>query len=94
MKTFLKSIFKFIQSIFLQFILSLVAIISWVNCQELGNNSEVGTYEKELGNTLEFETVGTSVGTGFNGGAISMGIICSVCIVMIVWLEINKKSNL
>jgi uncharacterized membrane protein (DUF485 family) len=61
MKTFL----KFLNSIFLQFLLSFVALISWVS-----------SFDSE-----------------YIGGSISMGIICSVCIIMIVWIEINKKNN-
>lgn len=89
----MKTFFKYLQSIFLQFILSLVAIISWVNCQELGNNSEGGVYDREISNALNSETVETSIEAGFNGGALAMGIICSVCIVMIVWLEIIKQNK-
>lgn len=63
--TNMKTFFKFLNSIFLQFLLSFVALISWVS----SFNSE------------------------YIGGSISMGIICSVCIIMIVWIEINKKNN-
>lgn len=89
MKTFLRSIFKFLQSIFLQVILGIVAFASFEECKMSGERFEVGTYQVEV-----LETVGTSIDSGFNGGALGMGIVCSVCIVMIVWLEINKKSKL
>ena len=61
MKTFLKTFLKFIQSIFLQVILGIVAYISF--------------HEADFNDKL------------------IMGVICSVCIIMIVWLEINKKSK-
>ena len=93
MKTFLLSILKFTKSIFLQTLLGVVALISGLNCIELGNKYQVGTYEKKLGRSFNYETVGTSIDAGYDGGAIAMGIICSVCIIMIVWLEINKKSK-
>jgi hypothetical protein len=92
MKTFFKSFFKFIQSIFLQVLLGIVAIASFVECRELGYDYQVGTYDKEL-NYDKIETVGTTITAGFNGGAFAMGIICSVCIIMIVWLEINKQNR-
>ena len=92
MKTFLKSIFKFIQSIFLQVLLGFVAFTSFEECRITGNMFEVGTYEKEI-DYKTTETVGTAIVSGFNGGTIAMGIICSVCLIMIVWLEINKKSK-
>lgn len=63
--TNMKTFFKFLNSIFLQFLLSFVALISWVS-----------SFDSE-----------------YIGGSISMGIICSVCIIMIVWIEINKKNN-
>ena len=57
----------------------------------IGNHSDVGIYLKRTdGNN---EIVGTNIDAGFNGGAIAMGLICSVSIIMIVWLEINKKSK-
>jgi hypothetical protein len=89
----MKIFFKFLKSIFLQTILSVIAVISWVNCQELGKKYEGGIYDREISNTLNSETVETSIEAGFNGGALGMGIICSICIVMVVWLEINKKSK-
>ncbi len=82
---------KTFKSIFLQLLLGIVALASWINCHLIGNNSEGGTYLKSTDD--DYETVGTSIDAGYNGGALAMGIICSVCIIMIVWLEINKKAN-
>ena len=49
MKTFLNSIFKFLQSIFLQVLLGIVAFESYNKSSQLGEmfNSNVGTYEKK-----------------------------------------------
>jgi hypothetical protein len=92
MKTIFKSFFNFLQSIFLQVVLGIVAFASFEECKQLGDRFEVGTYEKGADyNTTE--TVGTTITSGFNGGTVAMGFICSVCIIMIVWLEINKKSK-
>ena len=91
MKTFFKSIFKFLQSIFLQVILAIVALASFEECKQLGDRFEAGTYMKR--GEGSYEDVGTSIEAGFNGGAFAMGIICSVCIIMIVWLEINKQNR-
>lgn len=91
-RQFLNSIFKFLQSIFLQVILGIVGFNAFEQCQIIGHSFEVGTYEKGADyNTTE--TVGTTITSGFNGGTIAMGIICSICIIMIVWLEINKQNN-
>ncbi len=81
---------SYIKSISLQLILAFVAVISWLNCKKLGFNTasgEVFNYQTE-----EFEPLPT-IDAGYNGGAIAMGIICSVCILMIVWIEINKHSK-
>ncbi|MBP9847871.1 MAG: hypothetical protein KBC58_00375 [Flavobacterium sp.] len=82
---------KTFKSIFLQLLLGIIAIASWINCHLMGNLSEGGTYYKSTEG--DYETVGTSIDAGFNGGALAMGIICSVCIIMIVWLEINKPNK-
>lgn len=82
---------KTFKSIFLQLLLGIVAVASWINCHLIGNNSEGGTYLKRTEDG--YESVGTSIDAGFNGGALAMGIICSVCIIMIVWLEINKQNR-
>jgi hypothetical protein len=87
----MKAFFKFLKSIFLQFILAIVAVISWINSNEIGNRTEDGTYYKNYRHREEL--TGTSIDAGFDGGALAMGIICSVCIIMIVWIEINKKSK-
>jgi hypothetical protein len=90
-----KSTILFIRNIFLQFLLSIVAFVSWEKVSDLGemSSAEVGTYKKEIAG--EMVDVGTSVAleTGYIGGSISMGIICSICIIMIVWLEIKKKMK-
>ena len=31
--------------------------------------------------------------SGFNGGAIAMGLITCVCILGVVWLEINRSKK-
>ena len=92
MKTIFKSFFNFLQSIFLQVVLGIVAFASFEECRMSGDRFEVGTYEKGADyNTTE--TVGTTITSGFNGGTVAMGIICSVCIIMIVWLEVNKQNK-
>lgn len=91
----MRPIITFTKSYFLQFLLSLVALFSWVESQELGHRfmSESGTYQKELPMGGD-ETIGTSVSisSGFTGGTLAMGLITCVCIVMIVWIEIKKEK--
>lgn len=92
----MKTIVLFFKSLFLQFLLAVVAFFSWIEAQQFGDKfiSESGKYDKELING-DHEIVGTSVAitSGFTGGTLAMGLICCVCIVMIVWIEIKKKPN-
>ena len=88
---------KILKSYFLQFILSVVAVISWIEASEIGNRvySEVedATALKNI-DSDEFIVGGAAVdiSSGFNGGAIAMGLISCVCIVMIVLIEIKKTK--
>lgn len=92
----MRPIITFFKSYFLQLLLSVVAFFSWVESRELGHRfmSESGTYQKELPMD-RYETIGTSVSiaSGFTGGALAMGLIACVCIVMIVWIEIKKEKQ-
>ncbi len=97
---YLKLAYLFLKSIFLQFILLIAAFNCWEEALRLGNEetSRFGTYTKEVKmDSFPYrsheEDFGTDVAlsTGYDGGSIAMGMICSVCIIMIVWLEINKK---
>ena len=83
---------KTFKSIFLQLLLGIIALASWINCNEIGNRAQDGTYYKNI-RERDSELIGTSIDAGFNGGALAMGIICSVCIIMIVWLEVNKQNK-
>lgn len=95
MKNFLSSIFSFLKSHFLQALLSIVAIVSFDNAYSLGRRtfSKTGTFKPY--NRVVDESIGTDVevSTGFDGGALAMGLVCCVCIIMIVWIEINKKPK-
>ena len=99
---YLKQTYLFLKSIFLQFLLTIVAFNCWEEALRLGNEetSRFGVYTKEVKmDSYPYrsheEDFGTDVAlsTGYDGGAVAMGMICSVCIIMIVWLEINKKRN-
>ena len=94
MKNFLSSIFCFLKSYFLQALLSIVAIVSFDNAYSLGKRtfSKTGTF-KPYNRSVEWIGTDVEVSTGFAGGALAMGLVCCVCIIMIVWIEINKKPK-
>jgi len=83
---------KFLKSYLLQLILSIIACLSWLESEEIGRMGRAGTFQGDW-QDIDSPLIGTDISTGFDGGALAMGIICSVCIVMIVWIEINKKPK-
>ena len=94
MKKILCSVLFFIKSYFLQALLSVVAFLSFENAYNLGKRtfSQDGKFTRyRRGDT--FEGTDVAVSTGFDGGSLAMGMICCVCIIMIVWIEINKKPK-
>ena len=94
MKKFLSSVLCFIKSYFLQALLSVVAFLSFENAYNLGRRtfSSKGTFNR-YGSRDPLEGTDVAVSTGFDGGSLAMGMICCVCIIMIVWIEINKKPK-
>jgi|CoawatStandDraft_6_1074263.scaffolds.fasta_scaffold95366_2 hypothetical protein len=89
MKKFIKKLWVFITS--LQFGLSIIAFLSWFQAYTIGRRTSVGQIFTE--NQDEFIPSATDVTSGHDGGALAMGLICCVCIIMIVWIEINKKTK-
>ena len=89
---------KYIKSYLLQTLLALAATLSWLESSSIGNKRasvvEDGVAVSQI-DELQLIAGGAAVdiSTGFNGGALSMGLICSVCILMIVWIEISKSSK-
>ena len=90
MKKIFSSVLRFVQSYFLQALLSVIALGASDQAYRFGNRTywNVGTYKEG------FSEIATdiAVSTGFNGGAISMGLIASMCIFGIVWIEISKQK--
>ena len=94
----MKKIIRFIGSYFLQSLLAIVAFSSWEQALYLGGRTleKSGLLDKNaLNNYGNPNLIATDVDVtaGFDGGALAMGLICCVCIIMIVWIEINKKPK-
>jgi uncharacterized membrane protein YbhN (UPF0104 family) len=54
------------------------------------------TYKKtSKGFDVEYasQNVDVAITSGYNGGAMAMGLITCICIFGVVWLEINKKPK-
>jgi|GEM_PF-2903807 len=106
MKKVLLKFWAFLNSIYLQSILGFIAFISWDEANHLGNMtrtfSQVG---KRLSTstrgfsrggspdvTPASENVAVAITSGYDGGALAMGLITCACLISIVWLEVNKSK--
>ncbi len=87
--------FKMPRIVWFQFVLAGVAAFALNQSIEFGEKaySEEGTYTKLIDG--EYTEVGTDVAltAGYNGGAISMGLVCCVCVFAVVWIEVNKSKT-
>ena len=97
MKKLLLNFWRFLNSIFLQIILTVVGYNSWEMTIELGSETywENGYINKLMhyqNGAKEYLATDVDVTAGFDGGAIAMGLITCMCIFGIVWLKINKPK--
>lgn len=97
MKKLLLKFMGFLNSSFLQLLLSIVACLSWMQTEELAGNLLEWTFEDGFaysGFGVMTRDGGPIVQTssGFDGGALAMGLITCMCIFGIVQLQINKNK--
>lgn len=100
MKKLLLKFWGFLNSIFLQTLLSYFAYISWKTAERLGYKMEkvTGTFLKNYYESEDYNFTPNNVATdidlevGFDGGAIAMGLITAACILGVVWIQINKTK--
>lgn len=105
MKEILLKIWTFLISVYLQMILGFIAFLSWNEAYDFGNKkitfSKIGERLSSYGGfgrvrggspdvTPASEDVAVAVTSGYDGGALAMGLITCACIIGIVWLEVNK----
>ena len=99
MKKLTLKLWEFLKSIFIQVLLSYIAFISWEKVDYFGKKifKAVGLFDKN--GLRDYDTnpnliaTDVDVAAGFDGGALAMGLVCCVCIIMIVWIEINKTAK-
>tara|TARA_B110000259_G_scaffold152238_1_gene172144 strand:+ start:65 stop:379 length:315 start_codon:yes stop_codon:yes gene_type:complete len=101
MKKVLLKFWAFLNSIYLQSILGFIAFISWDDANHLGNMtrtfSQVGerlstSLRRGESVTPASENVAVAITSGYDGGALAMGLITCACLISIVWLEVNKSK--
>jgi hypothetical protein len=96
MKKLLLNFWRFLNSIFLQVLLSAVGYNSWEMAIELGSETLTGDgfFDENMYNTKGSRYIPTDVDVtaGFDGGALAMGLITCMCIFGIIWLQINKTK--
>lgn len=88
----MKKLIRIVGSYFLQFILAVIAYLSWSESYSFGNRIQQGMLQSRL-QRGDRSYSATDVTAGFDGGALAMGLICCVCIIMIVWIEIKKNPK-
>ena len=96
MKNSLLNFWQFCNSIFLQTLLLIFAYISWEKAIELGSETKEssGYFFKNFRQvTSPLMRTDNDVTAGFDGGALAMGLITSMCIFGIVWLQVNKSKT-
>tara|TARA_B100001059_G_C17716787_1_gene518433 strand:- start:813 stop:1061 length:249 start_codon:yes stop_codon:yes gene_type:complete len=77
----------------IQLFLLVIAGCSFYFCFEIGNKYKTdsgGTFEKFGDIESDMVPSGASSTSGFNGGALGMGIICASSLLGIVFLETKK----
>jgi hypothetical protein len=93
----MKKILVVFKSYFLQFLIGILAIASYQEAILLGETWEDsnGIYYKERYDQYEGKANPTSVAitSGFQGGAIAMGLICSTCLIAFTLIEVNKTKD-
>ena len=96
MKKLLLNFWRFINSIFFQLLLSVVAYNSWKMAIRLGSKTKTadGVFDVNWDNGLNSDYISTDVDVtaGFDGGAIAMGLVSCVCILGVVWIQVNKTK--
>ena len=96
MKKLLLNFWRFINSIFFQLLLSVVAYNSWKMAIRLGSKTKTaeGVFDVNWDNGLNSDYISTNVDVtaGFDGGALAMGLITCMCVFGVVWLQINKTK--
>lgn len=71
----------------------LVAVASGIGCVALGMLESTGRFRRYYLDNEGIEVAG-SIDTGFDGGAIGLGIISGVCFLAVVWIEVTRfKAN-
>lgn len=101
MKKILFGLRNLLKPYLLQFLLAVVGYDSFQRIISLSHKTTVA--KGEAGRVMDLDSgnlIGTGVPldvaitSGYNGAALAAGLVCSTCIVMIVWIEVKKISAL
>ena len=80
----------------LQLILLVIAFFSWLETKDIGRrvseSIEDGITYNPSTDRFTNGDVAVAITSGFNGGALAMGLITCACLMSIVWLEVNKSK--
>jgi len=88
-KNSILKLWSFITSNYLQSILGFIAFLSWYEAYDLGHKSKLGSVVRYK---LSTPSAPLPITSGYDGGALAMGLITCACLISIVWLEVNKSK--
>jgi hypothetical protein len=92
----MKKILVVFKSYFLQFLIGLLALVSYQEAISLGEKSisyNGLNYVPEFDFRSGEAYPSAAITSGFQGGAIAMGLICSTCLIAITLIEVNKTKH-
>ena len=79
--------------VIIQLAMSVIAVASGLGSIGFGQNQAYGNmtqYFIREGGRTQAIGIPVNVDTGFDGGAIGLGIISAICFFCVVWIEITK----
>lgn len=82
---------------FLQLVLLVIAFFSWLEAKNIGRrvseSSKDGITYNPSTDRFTNGDVAVAVTSGYDGGALAMGLITCACIIGTVWLEVNRLKQ-
>ena len=100
MKKILFGLRNLLKSYFLQFLLTVVGFESYLRIVSLSSEYKIAKGDADW--LMDWDTltqygegvpIDVAITSGFDGAALAAGLVCSTCIVMIVWIEIKKNRT-
>lgn len=80
-------------SSFFKFLLFLMGVACSIGCIVIGQMTEKTVSDHVITTRGDYDLVAGSITSGFNGGAIGLGIIAAACFVCFTWLQVIETKK-